>query len=227
MSEPKLDLSKINFVGMDDNEYIRVETEKQQIYLHHTAGNSSGVRCIQHWNNDKRGRVATCIVISGKDAKMSKDGEICQAYSSKYWAYHLGVKSDIFKAYGVPYKLLDKNSIGIEICNWGYLTERDGKFYNYVNGEVPKDEVTILDKAYKGKTYWHRYTDAQIESVRQLLVFWNERYGISITYNECDFWEVSKRALRGENGTFTHNSVRPDKLDIYPCPRMIKMFKKL
>lgn len=223
----KLDLSKINFVGMDDNEYLRVETEKNQIYLHHTAGRSSGVRCIRHWNDDKRGRVATCVVISGKDAKMSKDGEICQAFSSKYWAYHLGIKSEIFKSNGVPYKLLDKNCIGIEICNWGYLTEKDGKYYNYVNGEVPEDEVTILDKAYKGKKYWHKYTDAQIESVRQLLVFWNERYGISITYNECDMWEVSKRALRGENGLFSHNSVRPDKLDIYPCPRMINMLKRL
>ena len=228
MSRKKeLNLSEINFVGMNDNEYVRIETDKKQIYLHHTAGNSSGVNCIRHWNDDKRGRVATCVVISGKDAKMSKDGEICQAFGSKYWAYHLGVKSEIFKANDVPYKLLDKNSIGIEICNWGYLTERDGKFYNYVNGVVPENEVTILETPYKNKRYWHRYTDAQIESVRQLLVFWHKRYGISITYNECDMWQVSKRALRGENGLFSHNSVRPDKLDIYPCPRMIEMLKEL
>lgn len=227
MSKPKLDLSKINFIGMDADQYVGVETGKQQIYLHHTAGNSSGVNCIKYWNRDQRGRVATCVVISGKDAHLSADGEICQAFSSKYWAYHLGVKRDIFDACGLPYMLLDKNSIGIEICNWGYLTEKNGKYYNYVNGEVPQDQVTTLEKPYKGKKYFHKYTDAQIESVRQLLIFWNERYGISITYNDCDFWEISKRALRGENGTFTHNSVRPDKIDIYPCPRMIKMLKKL
>lgn len=227
MEKKELDLSKINFVGMDDNQYIRVETDKHQIYLHHTAGRSSGVRCINHWNADKRGRVATCVVISGLDPKMSKNGEICQAFSSKYWAYHLGVSSDVFKAYNVPYKLLDKNSIGVEICNWGYLYEKDDKYYNYVNMEIPKDEVTILDKPYKGKKYWHKYTDEQIESVRQLLVFWNKRYGISITYNECDMWDISKRALRGENGLFTHNSVRPTKIDIYPCPRMINMLKQL
>ena len=129
MSEKKeLNLSEINFVGMDDNEYVRVETDKKQIYLHHTAGNSSGVNCIRYWNNDKRGRVATCVVISGKDAKMSKDGEICQAFSSKYWAYHLGVRSEIFKAHDVDYRLLDKNSIGVEICNWGYLTEKMENF---------------------------------------------------------------------------------------------------
>ena len=123
--------------------------------------------------------------------------------------------------------LLDKNSIGIEICNWGYLTEKDGEFFNYVGGKVDENDVTCLDKAYKGKRYFHSYTDAQIESVRQLLVFWNKRYGISITYNDCDMWSVSKRALRGENGLFTHNSVRPDKIDIYPCPKMINMLKQL
>lgn len=226
-TKKELNLSEINFVGMDDDEYIRIETDKKQIYLHHTAGNSSGVNCIRYWNNDKRGRVATCVVISGKDARMSKDGEICQGYGSKYWAYHLGVRSEIFKSNDVPYKLLDKNSIGIEICNWGYLTEKDGKFYNYVNREVPESEVTALEKPYKRHRYWHKYTDAQIESVRQLLVFWNKRYGISITYNECDMWNVSKRALRGENGLFSHNSVRPDKSDIYPCPRMIEMLAQL
>lgn len=223
----KLDLSSINFVGLDNDEYLRVETDKKQIYLHHTAGNSSGVNCINYWNRDNRGRVATCIVISGKDAHLSKDGEICQAFSSKYWAYHLGVKKEIFTAFDLDYKVLDKNSIGIEICNWGYLTKKDGKYYNYVNGVVPEDEVTILDEPYKNKKYWHKYTDAQIESVRQLLVFWHNRYNISITYNECDMWEVSKKALKGENGLFSHNSVRPDKIDIYPCPRMINMLKQL
>ena len=154
MQRQELDLSKINFVGMDDNEFVHQETQKTQIYLHHTAGNSSGVNCIRYWNNDKRGRVATCVVISGKDARLSKDGQICQSFSSKYWAYHLGVKKEIFKSQDVPYQLLDKHSIGVEICNWGYLKERDGKFYNYVNGVVPEEDVSVLDKPFKGHRYW-------------------------------------------------------------------------
>jgi len=223
----KLNLSEINFVGMEVDQYVKQTTSKDQIYLHHTAGNSSGVRCIEHWDRDSRGRVATCVVISGLDPKKSKNGEICQAFSSKYWAYHLGVKREVFSSYNIDYKILDKNSIGVEICNWGYLTKRGEKYYNYVNGEVPRDQVTILDESYKRHKYFHRYTDEQIESVRQLLVFWRERYNIDLTYNECDFWEVSKRALRGINGLYTHNSVRSDKIDIYPCPRMIKMLKQL
>lgn len=34
-------------------------------------------------------------------------------------------------------------------------------------------------------------------------------------------------ANRGEAGVFTHNSVRMDKVDIYPHPKMIAMLKSL
>jgi len=29
------------------------------------------------------------------------------------------------------------------------------------------------------------------------------------------------------SGIYTHNSVRPDKSDMYPCPRVIEMLKNL
>jgi hypothetical protein len=128
---------------------------------------------------------------------------------------------------GVPYQRLDKMTIGIEICNWGPLKLKDGKYYNYVNREVPLDQVCTLDKPYKGYTYYHAYTDAQIESVRQLLVYWNKIYGISLKYNETDMWSVSKNALSGVAGVYTHNSYRRDKSDISPQPKMIEMLKKL
>jgi hypothetical protein len=119
-----------------------------------------------------------------------------------------------------------RETIGIEICNWGYLTERNGKFYNYVDKEIPLNEVTILDVPYKGYVAWHKYTDAQIESVRKLLIYLSETYKINIKYKE-DIWSVTKRALSGENGLFTHNSVRKNKTDVYPCPRLIQMLKSL
>jgi len=122
--------------------------------------------------------------------------------------------------------ILDKLAIGIEICSWGPLDKVGDKFYNYVDREVSADQVTKLDKPYKGHLYYHAYTDAQIESVRQLLVYWNRIHGIPLQYNE-DIWVVSDRALKGEAGVFTHNSYRKDKTDIHPCPRMINMLKTL
>jgi N-acetyl-anhydromuramyl-L-alanine amidase AmpD len=203
-------------------QYLREEHPKKQIYLHHTAGRSNGENTFKWWASNPE-RVATCVCISGIGAV---DGQIVQGFSSKYWAYHLGIKRSVFDAYGVPYTNLDKYSIGIEICNWGQLSFTGGKFYNYVGGEVPEKEVIKLDVPYKRHIYFHNYTDAQIESVRQLLVLWNQRYNIPLKYNE-DIWTVTQRALRGEAGVFTHNSVRADKVDIYPHPKMIQMLKSL
>lgn len=226
MSE--LDLTKIKQVSLSEEQYVKEETKKVQIVLHHTAGNSSAVSTINDWNTDKRGRIATCITISGKGlSKNTYDGEICQAFSSKFWAYHLGVKSDVFRSRGLKFQNLDKISIGIEVCNWGPLEKVGDKFYNYVDREVPADQVCTLDKPYKGHIYYHAYTDAQIESIRQLLVYWNKVWGIPIKYNETDMWEVSKNALSAVAGVYTHNSYRRDKNDVSPQPKLIAMLKSL
>lgn len=223
----KLDTSKIKQAPLKASEYFAEEVKKTQIYLHHTAGNSSGVNVALDWNKDKRGRIATPFVISGPGSKNSFDGEIIQTFSSKHWAYHLGVKKDVFKAYKVTYKELDALSIGIEICNWGPLELENGKFINYVDRIVPKDQVTELVEPFKGYKYYHKYSDAQIESVRQLLVYLSEAYKIDLTYSYDQLFKVNLKALRGENGLYTHNSVRKDKNDIYPCPRLIEMLKSL
>tara|TARA_R110000868_G_scaffold116273_1_gene309769 strand:+ start:3553 stop:4236 length:684 start_codon:yes stop_codon:yes gene_type:complete len=224
----KLDLTKIRHVALKEGQYIREETKKVQIVLHHTAGNSSAPATIQNWNNDDRGKIATCIVVSGKGTSTGTyDGEICQCYSSKYWAYHLGLKSDIFRSKGVPYKSIDPIAIGIEICNWGPLDKVGDKYYNYVDREVALDQVCVLDKPYKGHLYYHAYTDAQIESVRQLLVYWGNFHNIPLKYNEVDMWDTSKNALSAVPGVYTHNSYRKDKSDISPQPKMIAMLKTL
>jgi N-acetyl-anhydromuramyl-L-alanine amidase AmpD len=218
-------LPKTTLVNFPENQYYKKEFKKTQIYLHHTAGNPDGKAVFRWWTQDKQGRIATCVSISGK-GKNTNDGEIIQGYSSKFWAYHLGVKSKFFAAMGLPYKELDKISIGVEICNWGQLTKRGDKFYNYVKGEVPANEVCELEKPYKGYKYYHNYTDAQIESTKQLLLYWGKFYDIPLDYNE-DIWDLTPRAYKGEAGIFTHNSVRPDKVDIYPHPKMIEMLKSL
>lgn len=224
----KLDTTKIKQIPMKESQYIKEETKKVQIVLHHTAGNSSGPGVIKMWDADDRGRIATCVTISGNGlSKDTFDGEICQAFSSKYWAYHLGIKPDVFRAMKVPYQSIDRIAIGIEICNWGPLRKVGNKFLNYVNREVPASQVCELDKPYKGHRYYHAYTDAQIESVRQLLVYWGETYGIPLKYNANDMWDVSMNALSAKPGVYTHNSYRRDKTDISPQPKMIAMLESL
>jgi N-acetyl-anhydromuramyl-L-alanine amidase AmpD len=205
-----------------ESQYVKEETNKTQIYLHHTAGNASGVATFKFWESNKE-RVATCVCISGPGAN---DGQVVQGFSSKYWAFHLGLKESTFNNVGLPYKSIDKNSIGIEICNWGNLTKVGDKFFTYTNREIPANEVIELDVPYKGQRFFHNYSNAQIESVKNLLLLWKVRYNIPLKYRD-DIWQISKNALSGVPGVYTHNSVRNDKIDIYPHPKMIEMLKSL
>lgn len=209
-----MNIKQVEFAASN---YLKEETKKKQIYLHHTAGNGNAEQVFKYWESTKD-RVATCVAIGA-------DGLIAQGFSSKYWGYHLGLKPGVFNSNGIPYQNLDKLSIGVEICNWGFLKEVEkGKYVNYVGMEIPKKDVIKLDAPYKGFQYWHSYTKAQIESIKELLLYWNEIYGIPLDYNE-DIWAVSKRALAAEPGVFTHNSVRKDKTDVYPHPELIEMLK--
>jgi hypothetical protein len=209
-------------ITFPESQYIKEEHPKKQIYLHHTAGNASGENVYKYWETTAD-RVATCVTISGP---ADEDGLIVQGYNSKYWGFHLGLKESTFQKMGVPYKSLDRISIGIEICNWGQLVIKDGKYINYVGKPVPANEVCTLDQPFKGFHLFHNYSDAQIESVRLLLILWRERYGIPLTYNES-IWDISKDALSGVPGVYTHNSVRRDKIDVYPHPKLIQMLKSL
>ena len=214
----ELDTTKIVQKRLSNDQFIQEEHPKKQIYLHHTAGGGNPV-AVANYFQQKEGKVATAFVIGEK-------GTIVQLFSSKHWAYHLGLKPEVFSEMGVTYRSLDKISIGIEICNFGPLKKQNGYFINYVGGRVDRSQVTELNGKYKGHIFWQKYTDEQIESTRQLLVYLCDAYGISKDYFDSIF-DIDKRALRGENGIFTHNSVRHDKSDIYPCPRMIEMLKNL
>jgi N-acetyl-anhydromuramyl-L-alanine amidase AmpD len=214
----ELDITKIVQKRLSNDQFIQEEHPKKQIYLHHTAGGGNPI-AVANYFQQKEGKVATAFVIGEK-------GTIVQLFSSKHWAYHLGLKPEVFSEMGVTYRSLDKISIGIEICNYGPLKKQNGYFINYVGGRVDRSQVTELNGKYKGHIWWQKYTDAQIESTRQLLVYLCDTYGISKDYFDSIF-DIDKRALKGENGIFTHNSVRHDKSDIYPCPRMIEMLKNL
>lgn len=211
---------------LDRDEFLAEKHDKTQIYLHHTAGSASARNTVNNWNVDSRGRIATCVAISNKGDKRSPDGEIVQAFSSQYWAYHLGVKASFFKEMGIPYKALDKTSIGIELCAWGPLRLKEDGYYNYVNRLVPEEDVCELPEAFRGYRYYHKYSDAQIESTYNLLKYWGDVYEIPLDYNE-DIFELNEDALNGVPGVYTHCSVRPDKTDIFPQPELIQMLQSL
>lgn len=213
-----LDIQKIVQKRLSQGQFFEEPSDKTQIYLHHTAGNGNAEGVARFWNSNDS-QIATAFIVG-------ENGTIVQCFSSKHWAWHLGIDSQDFATRGLPYKNLNKLSVGIEVCNWGMLKEKNGKFFNYVGGEINPSYVTTLDAPYKGYKHWYKYTDAQIEATRQLVVYLCETYGIPKTYRK-EIWSLDNEAFKGTKGIYTHNSVRKDKADIYPCPRMIKMLENL
>jgi len=218
----KLDVSKIVQQPLKSDQFFSDKVSKKQIYIHHTVSSKNAANVIHGWNSNSE-RVGTAFIIS--------DDKIIQCYSSGQWAHHLGTK--------VAANLsLNKSSVAIEICNWGgiekggytknkvFVKKDPSKFYSYTGFEILPENVVDYREKWHGYRYFEKYTDVQIELLRQLLIYLCDTYSIPKDYNH-DIWELCDRALSGAPGIFTHVSVRKDKSDCHPQPELIAMLKNL
>jgi N-acetyl-anhydromuramyl-L-alanine amidase AmpD len=218
----KLNLSEIITVDFPENQYYKEQTTKKVVVLHHTVS-GQGVNGDISWWASTPDHVATAIIVGW-------DGKIYQLFSSLYWAHHLGT-------HAANNVVLNQQSIGIEIDSWGALMRTNRLWYpakwdenlkQYVPNTIvkPIQNVQIYDNGFKGFYGYEKYTDAQIEAVRELLTYWNEKYGIPLDYHE-DMWALNAKALNGDAGVWTHVSYREDKSDCHPQPELIQMLKSL
>lgn len=218
---------------LDNDEYVHGEGKaKEWILLHHTASGHNPYSVISQWNNDARGRIATQFVVgglstSGNDASM--DGIVVECFPDKDWAYHIGESGSTY---------LHPQSVGIEICNWGYLEQKDGKFYNYVNKEVPASMVCDLGYKFNGHQFYHAYTDKQIDSVMKLIMEIEKRHPkINVRSGLVDWLRTEHPsqafghradAYYGKTkGILSHTNIRKDKTDVSPQPKLIAALKNL
>ncbi len=61
---------------------------------------------------------------------------------------------------------MHKNSVGIEVCNFGYVV--NGK--TYAGASVVDSQIVKLAKPFRGHTDWHRYSDKQIEVLKKWIL---------------------------------------------------------
>lgn len=194
-----INLDAIIQVNFPVDQYYKQEFKKNQIVIHHTI--SGDVNSVINWWKQTVEHVATPIIID-------KNGDIYQLYSSKYWAHHIGLKHQNNLS-------LNQKSLAIELVNWG----SDAAKHNC------KDIITYNN--YMGFRVFEKYTDEQIESLKNLLIYWGDRYNIPIKYNE-DMWDENFDAINGKSGVWTHVSyLGNQKSDCHPQPELIYMLKSL
>lgn len=203
--------------------------KKRQIYIHHTVSSGNPINVITWWQQREMmtgEKVATAYVIAGRKTTPTssyKDGEIYSAFPDKYWAAHLGKPTRTPGTNPLPASTLHKQSIAIELCNWGWLEQINDQYYTNKGTVIPANEVLPLD--YRHKPYYQLYTDAQIESLRQLLLHLTNLYDIPRNFHPM--FGICPEALEGKPGIFSHTSVRSDKWDCAPQPKLLEMLRSL
>jgi len=207
-------------------EYKTGPKNKEYVFLHHTAGWHNPYKCIDQWGNDTRGTICTEFVLGGPSVKGNDDkydGEVLQAFPAGGYGWHLGKNGS---------QHMHEHSVGIEVCNFGYVT--NGK--TYAGASVVDSQIVTLDKEFRGHKQWHRYSDAQIESLRQWILYIAERDNIDVRAG-LPAWIKDKGAAAFEfnsdayygkvKGLLTHVNTRKDNTDMFPQHELMDMLVSL
>lgn len=247
---------------------IRKSIKNNYIVLHHTAGHANPIGVVEGWREDKKGsKVATEFVVGGPDLFDGKytgknpetgenypwdywDGKVIRAFPEAsgigYQSYHPGakVKENTNASY------MNVNSVGIEICNFGYIEQVDKDYgQTLYKKRLPKvnlksklksDQIVHFETAFRGYHYYHKYSKKQINQVRNLLIYIARRDGIDLSVglqqwlidnpdNPAAAFEYNKDAANGNvKGLITHtNIIKNGKWDCSPQEDFIKMILSL
>jgi len=223
-------------------EYFAGPTKKEWIFLHHTAGWHSPYQTISGWAADTRGQVATEFVLGGPSIKGNDyqyDGTLVQAFPDGGYAWHLTIGNNE----------MHRNSVGIEVCNFGFLTKggykngstlvaRDpNKFYTYVGTEANQSQVVELKETFRGHKFWHAYSEKQIKVLKDWILWVANRDGIdprkglvplikkvgaNKAFDTCD----PNMCIR-EKGLWLHTNVVLGKVDLFPQENLVEMLLSL
>ena len=209
-------------------EYVEGPVNNEYIFLHHTAGGSNPYRCIDHWGRDDRGRIATEFVLGGVNHRNENDeynGVMVQAFPEGAQGFHLGKTGSGY---------MNRHSVGLEICSMGYLDEN---MKTYVGSVCAESQIIQLDEAFKGKLFWHAYSEEQIKATEKWLRYVGERDGVDIRlglkqfiqkYGPTKGFDFIEDAYYGKvKGLLVHGNVRHGKSDCYPHQDLVDMILSL
>jgi hypothetical protein len=228
-------------------EYFSGPTTKDWLFLHHTAGWDNPYTVISAWGRDTRGSIATEFVLGGPKITNSDttwDGELVQAFPKGGYGWHLGTGNNV----------MHRNSVGIEVCNFGYVTKggyhkynsktkrnewvtlKPNSFYTYVGTEADPEQIVTLAKPFRGHSTWHRYSDTQITVLKDWILYIANRDNIDVKKGlpeliksngaeAFNFFNV--KHVEQNKGLWSHTNVRKDKVDMFPQPELLDMLLSL
>ena len=124
------------------------------------------------------------------------------------------------------------HSVGIEVCNFGYVV--NGK--TYAGTSVADSQIVTLPESFRGHKTWHRYSNKQIEVLKNWILYIADRDNIDVRSGLVSEikkkgalgFEYNEDAYNGKvKGMWTHTNTRRDKVDMFPQPELIDMLLSL
>lgn len=233
---------------LNSDEYYKGPVKKDWIFLHHTAGWHDPYQTINGWELDARGAVGTEYVLGGSSILGNNDkfdGELVSAFPAGGYAWHLSIGNTE----------MHRNSIGIEVCNFGFLTKggfwkynsstkknewKAGKpdsFYTYVGTEAHPSQVIKLDEKFRGYEYWQKYSEKQIQVLKDWILYISDLNNIDPRkglveliqkvggHKAFDTCDVNMCAAT--KGLWLHTNVVLGKVDLFPQPEVVDMLLSL
>jgi hypothetical protein len=210
---------------MPENTYFKGPVKKQWLFLHHTAGWENPYQVADMWGRDNRGNVATEFILGGqsiKDGSSKFDGELIQCFPEGGYGWHTGTGNSV----------MHRNSVGIEVCCMGQIV--DGK--TYVGTKADPSQIVKLAKPFRGFQYWHRYSDQQINTLKNWILFMSNKYNIDprvgliewVKAKGADGFDVLDLAKANSTpGMYSHTNVMKGKVDMFPQQELIDMLLSL
>lgn len=229
---------------LPDGEYMKGPVSKKWIFLHHTAGWDNPFSTITSWGGDTRGMVATEWVLGGQkitNGDSTHDGVLVQAFPEGGYGWHLGTGNNA----------MHRESVGIEVCNFGQLTKggfwkwnaatkkndwvvlKADKYYTYVGTEAHPDQTVTLSEAFRGFSVWHKYTDKQIAVLKDWILYVANRDNIDprkgiveqikLKGTHAAFDKVDVALCERTPGMWLHTNIQPGKVDLFPQENLVEM----
>lgn len=181
--------------------FYQTKTEKTQICLHFTVGVITGdIASLTKENN----HMSVPYVVD-------RCGNIYRLFDESFWSYHLGSSAIGGNA------VMSKQSIGIEISNYGPLKEKDGKFIDAYGNTYTSKAEQVDSVSYRGYNYYAKMTDVQKHALAHLLKYLSEKHDIPLNFKEYtgEVFASPEEAV-AYRGVFCHSNVRKDKFDLPP-----------
>lgn len=183
----------------DPTYYYPADTTKKSICLHFTVGYiMSDIEALSKPGN----HVSVSYVVD-------RAGRIYELFPDNNWSYHLGSGTIGGNT------ALSKQSIGIEISNYGPLTMKNGKLYD-AYGSVyctAKETEFYEEHEYRGNKHYALMSPIQVAATASLVKYLATKHSINLDFVKDDEPFDDASTALNFNGVFFHSNVRKDKFD--------------